>query len=86
MVAIASDYWGQTISVTGLLTGQDILQALQGKDLGDGILLPSLMLKHGDTCFLDDLTVADLEAQLQTSIQVVEGAEGLVKVCREVPK
>ncbi len=46
MVAIASNYWGQAITVTGLLTGQDIFDALQGRDLGDAVLLPSLMLKQ----------------------------------------
>ena len=81
MVALNSDYWGQTMTVTGLLTGQDILQGLQGKDLGDGILLPSLMLKHDDRVFLDDLRVEDLAAQLQTRIWVVEGIAGLIETC-----
>ncbi|MEO0935037.1 MAG: TIGR03279 family radical SAM protein [Cyanobacteria bacterium J06641_2] len=45
MRALSSDYWGQNISVTGLLTGHDLLLKLQGEDLGDGILLPSVMLK-----------------------------------------
>jgi putative radical SAM enzyme (TIGR03279 family) len=81
MVAIASEYWGQTMTVTGLLTGQDILQALQGQDLGDGILLPSLMLKHGEHCFLDDMTVDDLAQQLQTDILVVNGLEELIDAC-----
>jgi putative radical SAM enzyme (TIGR03279 family) len=81
MVAIASDYWGQTMTVTGLLTGQDILTALGGQDLGDGILLPSVMLKHGDTRFLDDLTVEELAAKLGTSIWPVEGVEGLIDEC-----
>jgi putative radical SAM enzyme (TIGR03279 family) len=81
MVAIASDYWGQTMTVTGLLTGQDILTALIGQDLGDGVLLPSVMLKHGDTRFLDDLTVEDLEQKLNTAIWPVDGVEGLVDAC-----
>jgi putative radical SAM enzyme (TIGR03279 family) len=79
MVAIASEYWGQTMTVTGLLTGQDILAALRDRDLGDAVLLPSLMLKQGDTRFLDDLTVADVAAQLKTSILPVEGIEGLIQ-------
>lgn len=68
--------------MTGLLTGQDILQALQEKDLGDGILLPSLMLKHGEACFLDDMTVQQLAAQLKVPIiQISSGAENLIEVC-----
>jgi putative radical SAM enzyme (TIGR03279 family) len=82
LVAIASQYWGQTISVTGLLTGQDLLQALQGRDLGDAVLLPSLMLKPGDTRFLDDMTLAELSDRCQVQILPVEGAAGLVQACR----
>ncbi|WP_421655332.1 TIGR03279 family radical SAM protein [Leptothermofonsia sp. ETS-13] len=82
MVAIASKYWGQTMTVTGLLTGQDILNALKDQDLGDGVLLPSLMLKQGDTRFLDDMTVADLAQQLNTRILPVSGVEELVERCK----
>jgi putative radical SAM enzyme (TIGR03279 family) len=81
MIALNSTYWGQTMTVTGLLTGQDIAAALQGEDLGDGILLPSVMLKQGEAVFLDDVTVAELEARLGTTIRVVHGVEGLVAAC-----
>lgn len=84
MVALNSQYWGQAITVTGLLTGQDIFQALQGQDLGDGILLPSLMLKHDDTRFLDDMRVEELAARLKTKIQIVHGLEGLIEACQNV--
>ncbi|MDX2097239.1 MAG: TIGR03279 family radical SAM protein [Leptolyngbyaceae cyanobacterium bins.59] len=80
-VAIASQYWGQAISVTGLITGQDILAALKGRDSGDGVLIPSLMLKQDDTCFLDDLTIADLAEQLQVPLLPVKGVEGLINTC-----
>jgi putative radical SAM enzyme (TIGR03279 family) len=83
MVALNSDYWGQTMTVTGLLTGQDILAALRGQDLGDGIVLPSVMLKHGEAVFLDDLTVADLAADLGTAIWIADGVEGLLDRCCE---
>ena len=78
MVALSSNYWGQDITVTGLLTGQDLLEGLQGRDLGEGILLPSVMLKQGDNLFLDDMTLEDLSAQLQTNIWPVAGVEELV--------
>lgn len=82
LAALCSDYWGQAITVTGLLTGQDILQALQGKDLGEGILLPSLMLKHGEACFLDGMTVEQLAAQLKVPIIPISGgAENLIEAC-----
>ncbi|MBD1934958.1 MULTISPECIES: TIGR03279 family radical SAM protein [Cyanophyceae] len=75
-----SNYWGQEISVTGLLTGEDLLK-LKGKDLGDRILLPSVMLKHGDTRFLDDMTVEELAQDLGTPILPVNGIEELIQAC-----
>lgn len=81
LVALNSQYWGQEITVTGLLTGQDLLASLPGRDLGDGILLPSLMLKHDDTRFLDDLTVADVSRELAIPIYPVGGVEELIERC-----
>jgi putative radical SAM enzyme (TIGR03279 family) len=81
MVALCSNYWGQSITVTGLLTGQDLLKGLQRKNLGDAILLPALMLKHGDTCFLDDMIVEELARTLNTPIVPVRGVEQLIETC-----
>ncbi|NEP46745.1 MAG: DUF512 domain-containing protein, partial [Okeania sp. SIO2H7] len=78
MVALSSDYWGQEITVTGLLTGQDLLEGLQGRNLGDGVLLPSVMLKSGESLFLDDLSLEELEKRLKTSILPVSGIEELI--------
>jgi putative radical SAM enzyme (TIGR03279 family) len=81
LIALRSEYWGQEITVTGLLTGHDLLVGLSEKDLADGILLPSLMLKYGETKFLDDMTVAEVEAQLQTRIWTVSNIEELISKC-----
>jgi putative radical SAM enzyme (TIGR03279 family) len=81
LVALCSDYWGQAITVTGLLTGHDLLPALQGKDLGEGILLPTVMLKHGESRFLDDTTVEDLAHQLQTKIWLIGNVEEFIETC-----
>ncbi|MFO0054326.1 MAG: DUF512 domain-containing protein, partial [Dolichospermum sp.] len=81
MQALCSDYWGQSISVTGLLTGHDLLLNLKGQDLGEGILLPSVMLKHGELVFLDDMTVEEVSQQLNVSIFPVSGVEELIKTC-----
>jgi len=78
MVALASQYWGQEITVTGLLTGQDLLQGLTGKILGDGILLPSVMLKQGEAVFLDDLKVTELSEQLKVPIFPVSNVQELL--------
>ncbi|TAE57308.1 MAG: TIGR03279 family radical SAM protein [Nostocales cyanobacterium] len=81
MRALYSDYWGQNISVTGLLTGQDLLFHLRGEDLGDGILLPSVMLKHGELIFLDDMSITEVSEQLNTVILPVAGVEDLINTC-----
>lgn len=81
MQALCSDYWGQTISVTGLLTGHDLLLNLEGQDLGDGILLPNVMLKNGELVFLDDMSIEELANRLNTKIFPVAGVEDLIKKC-----
>jgi putative radical SAM enzyme (TIGR03279 family) len=82
MAALVSHYWGQTMTVTGLLTGQDILNALQGQDLGDGLLLPQLMLKYGTQEFLDDTTVEHIAQALNCDIHPVGGgAADLIDAC-----
>ena len=83
MAALCSDYWGQKITVTGLLTGQDLLVQLQGKHLGDAVLLPAIMLKAGDSRFLDDMTVEELARQLKTPILLVPGVEELIGICTQ---
>ncbi|HBA90073.1 MAG TPA: DUF512 domain-containing protein [Geobacter sp.] len=71
-VAVANRLFGPTVTVTGLVCGTDIVAALQGKDLGDLVLVPDVMMKEGEGVFLDDLTLADLEQQLGKPVQVVE--------------
>lgn len=76
---LRSDYWGQAITVTGLLTGEDLIAGLKGKALGDGLLLPTLMLKEGDSRFLDDRTVAEVSVELGVPIFPVSGVKGLLE-------
>jgi putative radical SAM enzyme (TIGR03279 family) len=81
MQALSSDYWGQDISVTGLLTGHDLLSKLQQSNLGDGILLPNIMLKHGELIFLDDISIEEVASELKTQIFPVAGVEELIQAC-----
>jgi putative radical SAM enzyme (TIGR03279 family) len=81
LAALKSVYWGQEITVTGLLTGQDLISELSRKELGKAILLPSLMLKHDDTRFLDDLTVQEVSKQLNKPIIPITGIEELLQTC-----
>ena len=69
---IYNDYFGRDITVAGLLTGQDIINQLKDKDLGDYLILPNVLLRSGEEVLLDDLTVTDLEKALQIEIRIVK--------------
>lgn len=69
---ILNDYFGRDITVAGLLTGQDIINQLKDKDLGDYLILPDVLLRSGEEVLLDDLTVTDLEKALQIEIRIVK--------------
>ncbi|MEM9119204.1 MAG: TIGR03279 family radical SAM protein [Cyanobacteria bacterium P01_F01_bin.56] len=87
MVAMNSDYWGQAITVTGLLTGHDLLHHLSDRVLGDGILLPTILLKPTDPgnpqkwLFLDEHSVESISDALQVPIFPVDGVDGLIQGC-----
>ena len=71
---ITNDFFGEMITVSGLLTGQDILAQLKGKELGNRLLLPQNVLRSGEEVFLDDLTLSDLEKALQVPINIVKSS------------
>jgi len=82
---LPSPYWGQDQVVTGLLTGADLVEGLEGQDLGGQLLLPSVMLRQGQPVFLDDLTLEELQSQLPVPITQVTDAADLVRACIGVP-
>ena len=69
---IRNDFFGERITVSGLITAQDLIAQLKGQELGEELLLPCNMLRSGEEVFLDDLTVADVEKALQIKIRIVE--------------
>jgi putative radical SAM enzyme (TIGR03279 family) len=69
---IRNDFFGPRITVTGLLTGQDIKKQLEGKDLGDALLIPKDCLKADEEIFLDDMTLPALEKALQVKVIIVK--------------
>ena len=83
---IRNDFFGETITVAGLVTAQDIIKQLQGKELGDVLILPNCMLRHEQDKFLDDYTVADVEQALAVRVKVTgtEGDELLRGILEEV--
>ena len=79
--SLPSPYWGCEQVVTGLLTGQDLIDGLQGQELGDALLLPAVLLRQGQPVFLDDLSLEMVEQRLGIPLQVVGGAAEVVAAC-----
>lgn len=69
---IRNDFWGPTITVAGLITGQDLLAQLEGLDLGSELLIPANMLRHEQDRFLDDLTLEQVQETLGVPALPVE--------------
>lgn len=72
---IRNDFFGELITVAGLITGQDLKNQLADKELGDVLLLPNNMLRSGEEVFLDDMTVTELAEDLQIKVKIV-GSSG----------
>lgn len=70
--AIRNDYFGETITVSGLITAQDIMKQLKDKELGDELLLPSNMIMRNSDIFLDDYRIADVENALDIKVRITE--------------
>ncbi len=74
-------FYGDMITVSGLLTGHDFLKELGNKELGDLVLLPPDCVKHDENIFLDDMTVNDLAKKLQKPVVVCrDGATQMVNL------
>lgn len=66
---IRNDFFGETITVSGLITAQDLIAQLTGKELGDELLISSNMVMRDSDIFLDDLRIPDVEAALGIKIR-----------------
>ena len=79
VISIRNEFFGETITVSGLITGQDLIRQLSGRDLGEKLLLPCNMLKNEEDIFLDDISVEELSRKLNVEIVIVdEGGSDLV--------
>jgi putative radical SAM enzyme (TIGR03279 family) len=74
VLPIDNHFFGTEVTVSGLLTGKDILDQLAKRDLGQALLIPDVMLKQGEAILLDDFTVSDLEQSLALPVVVVESS------------
>lgn len=71
---ITNDFFGEMITVSGLITGSDLIRQLKGKELGDWLLLPVNMFRAGERVFLDDVTASDVEKALQVHVRIVQSS------------
>lgn len=71
---IINYFFGERITVSGLLTGGDIKRQLSGKELGEVLLLPENILRSGEDVFLDDVRIPELEKALQVKIDIVKSS------------
>ncbi len=69
---IKNDFFGENITVTGLLTGGDIIKQLRGKELGERLYIPENVFRSGMEVMLDDVTRDDLERTLQVRVDIVK--------------
>lgn len=71
---IENHFFGEKVTVSGLLTGQDIIEQLKDKELGEKLLLPENVLRAGEEVFLDDITLTELQKALQVKADIVESS------------
>lgn len=70
--AINNNFFGRTVTVAGLVTATDIIEQLEGEDLGEELLIPSVMLRDGGDIFLDNITLGELSERLNIKITPVD--------------
>lgn len=87
VTTIENRFFGEKITVSGLITGQDLKEQLSGLDLGEKILIPCSMLKGDEEIFLDDMTLEELSEALNTEIVIVDtGGRDLVEAVINPPE
>ncbi len=82
VIAIKNNFFGGHITVAGLVTATDIMEQLKGVELGEELLIPSVMLRDGGDMFLDSITLGELSEKLNVNITPVnnDGYEFLDKI------
>lgn len=87
VTTIENRFFGEKITVSGLITGQDLKEQLSGLDLGEKLLIPCSMLKGDEEIFLDDMTLEELSDALETEIVIVDtGGKDLVEAVIDPPE
>ena len=87
VTTIENRFFGEKITVSGLITGQDLKEQLSGLDLGEKLLIPCSMLKGDEEIFLDNMTLEELSEALNTEIVIVDtGGRDLVEAVIHPPE
>ncbi len=71
---VKNEFFGERITVSGLLTGQDLVRQLADRRLGERLLLPCSMFRSGEEVFLDDITREELSEALQVETDIVKSS------------
>lgn len=74
LAAVSNRFFGEMITVSGLITGQDLTEQLSGRNLGSRVLIPINMLRSGEEVFLDDMTVKEVQNALQVPVVSVKSS------------
>ncbi len=84
VLKIKNNFFGEKITVSGLVTAGDIIKQLKNEELGEELLIPTSMLRHDESVFLDNLTVSDVENALGVKVVPVsnDGFEFLDELLR----
>ena len=72
--SVKNEFFGEQITVSGLITGQDLVKQLSGRDLAERLLLPCNMLRAEEDVFLDDFTVSQVQSALQVPLNIVKSS------------
>lgn len=71
---IINHFFGEQITVAGLITGSDLIEQLKGQELGERLLLPCAMFRSGEEVFLDDVTKTEVQNALQVRVDIVKSS------------
>lgn len=74
VVTVENDFFGHTIEVAGLITGADLIKNLIGKDIGERLLIPHVMLRDGEGVFLDDIKIEEIERELGVKLFAINNS------------
>lgn len=78
VVPVPNRFFGESVNVAGLVTGRDLLDTLSGRELGERVLIPEVMLRHGAHVFLDDVSLEEAQAALGVPIVPVPNDGGVL--------